>query len=106
MEMDVLIYINLKNQNKHRLRIIFCGTENFLKDLNITLFNQINTSDINLIDMNKYGNNVFNLRYINNDDINKLYQYMYKKCYYIFTKKKKKSLTYFLMKENKKLLIS
>lgn len=79
-----------KNQNKHRLRITFCGTENFLKDLNIKLLNQINTSNINLIDMNKYGSNVFNLRYINYDDINKLYEYMYKDATIFLQRKKEK----------------
>lgn len=84
-----------EDQNKHRFKIIFCGTENFLKDLNITLSEQINTSNINLIDMNKYGSNVFNLRYINNDDINKLYNYMYENATIYLKRKKDKFDIYF-----------
>ena len=56
---------------------------------------QINTSNINLIDMNKYGSNVFNLRYINNDDINKLYNYMYENATIYLKRKKDKFDIYF-----------
>ena len=45
--------------------------------------------------MNKYGSNVFNLRYINNDDINKLYNYMYENATIYLKRKKDKFDIYF-----------
>jgi hypothetical protein len=83
------------DQNLQRLRITFCGTEKFLNSLNDILHNNIGTSDNKLIDMNKYGNNVFNLRYVDNDSIYKLFDYMYKDAT-IYLKRKKEKFDIFM----------
>lgn len=84
-----------KDQNKHRLTITFCGTKDFLNDLNITLSVQAFTETRILIDMNKYGCNVFNLRYIGNNDIRNLFNYMYKDATIYLKRKREKFITFF-----------
>lgn len=84
-----------KDQNIHRLKITFCGTEDFLNNLKIELHKQLDLNLNNLINMNKYGSNVFNLRYIKNSDMYKLYEYMYKDST-IFLKRKKEKFEIFI----------
>ena len=84
-----------KDQNKHRLTITFCGTKDFLNDLNTTLSAQAFTETRTLIDMNKYGCNVFNLRYIGNNDIRNLFNYMYKDATVYLKRKREKFITFF-----------
>lgn len=78
-----------KDQNMHRLKITFCGTEKFLIDLKKKLEKDIGCSG-KIIDMNKYGSNVFNLRYINNKSILNLYDYMYTDSTIYLNRKKRK----------------
>ena len=79
-----------KDQNLHRAKIIFCGTEKFLNSLMVEINNSLGLEVNKLIDMNKYGSNVFNLRYLKNNDIYKLYEYMYKDATIFLTRKKDK----------------
>lgn len=83
-----------KDQNIHRAKVIFCGTKDFLNSLNHQIHQDINLNLNDLIDMNKYGNNVFNLRYIRNEDIYKLYEYMYEGATVFLTRKKDKFLQF------------
>ena len=79
-----------KDQYIHRATAFFCGTQKFLECLNNLLSNEICLKDTKLINMNKYGSNVFNLRYCRNDDIVKLYDYMYEDATIFLNRKKSK----------------
>ncbi|MEE1447971.1 LAGLIDADG family homing endonuclease [Faecalibacillus intestinalis] len=77
------------DQNKHRLNITFCGTEAFLIDVKNVLEKE-NIHYGKIINMNKYGSNVFNLRYGRNESVIKLYEYLYKDSTICLKRKKKK----------------
>lgn len=82
-----------KDQYIHRLRITFCGTEAFLLNLK-NLLEQNGINNGSMIDMNKYGSNVFNLRFISNAGIIKLYNYMYKDSTIFLNRKREKFETF------------
>ena len=56
-----------------------------------------------LVDMNKYGSNVFNLVYTKNKDIVSLYYYMYKDATVFLTRKKNKFDNFFKQRSLTKL---
>ena len=88
---DGCIYLaKPKNQYIHRANITFCGTEKFLLNLKSVISDQTQLETGSVIDMNKYGSNVFNLRYSRNHDVKILYNYMYKNATIFLNRKKEK----------------
>ncbi len=83
-----------KGQNLKRLNISICGTKEFLNNLNIFLNKQIGTTNNKLINMNKYGSNVFNLRYTSNDDVIKFCEYIYLDCTICLERKRDKYIQF------------
>lgn len=83
-----------KDQKLKRLKISICGTKEFLNNLNTFLNEQIGTTKNKLIDMNKYGSNVFNLRYTSNDDVIKFCEYIYSDCTICLERKRNKYIQF------------
>ena len=79
-----------KDQYIHRATAYFCGTEEFLNELNCFLNREVGLEIKELIDMNKYGSNIFNLRYIRNAEIINLYEYLYHESEIFLHRKKEK----------------
>lgn len=82
------------DQILRRLKISICGTKGFLNNLNIFLNKQIGTTKNKLIDMNKYGSNVFNLRYTSNNDVIKFCEYIYSDYTICLERKKNKYIEF------------
>ena len=81
-----------KDQNLSRLRLSICVTESFGKDiLNLFYENNIikNINNSNLIDLRKYGNNIFNVRLNSMQDIVKFYKFIYKDSNVYLSRKKR-----------------
>lgn len=101
---DGCIYTFKPNdQNLLRARITICGTKNFLLCLQQRINEDLNIGMKQLVDMNKYGSNVFNLVYTKNKDIVSLYYYMYKDATVFLTRKKNKFDNFFKQRSLTKL---
>lgn len=80
-----------KDMNIKSLKTTFCGTRKFLESINQALHDsEVIIEPKPLIDMNKYGSNVFNLRIFNNHELANLYDYMYKDAEIYLDRKKEK----------------
>ena len=77
-----------KDQTVHRMVMTFCSTEMFLNNLNSLLSKKLDIDIKKIINMNKYGCNVYNLRYNKNEELLKLYHLLYDDSN-IFLKRKK-----------------
>jgi hypothetical protein len=88
--------IRAKRQRVHSVTAYFAGTKPFLEKLNLYLHNSAGLSYRELIDMNNYNANVYNLRYNRQSDIIKLYEYMYSNSSIYLKRKKQKFIQYFL----------
>ena len=81
--------IKPKDQRIHRANISFCGNEQLVKEL-YDFFKENLDIDRLIVDMNKYGNNIFNFRLRTNDHVIKLKEYMYSNATIYMKRKREK----------------
>lgn len=87
-----------KDQRLSRYGISICGTSSFLYGMKEILDKSIKCN-ATIIDMNKYGVNIFNLRLSNNADLYNFYKYIYADAT-IYMVRKKNRLEEFMNERN------
>lgn len=78
-----------KDQNIHRASIMFCADETLANEIQKLLLEDV---DINssIIDMKKYGHNIYNVRFSKNEYVYKFYDYIYCNATFYMERKKEK----------------
>ena len=79
--------IKPKDQNIHRAKVMFCADKTLAQEIQDLLLKRIGIQSY-IVDMNKYGNNIYNVRFDRNEYIYKFYEYIY--CNATFYMKRKK----------------
>lgn len=81
--------IKPKDQYIHRANVTFCGNKQLVNEL-YKFFKENLDMEGFIVDMNKYGNNIFNFRLRTNDQIFKLREYMYNNATIYMKRKREK----------------
>lgn len=81
--------IKPKDQHLHRANIMFCADETLANEIKELLFNEVEIMS-SIINMNKYGNDIYNVRFGKNEYIYKFYDYIYNNATFYMKRKKEK----------------
>lgn len=79
--------IKPKDQHIHRAKIMFCADETLANEIKELLFNEVGIISV-IINMKKYGHNIYNVRFGKNEYVYKFYDYIYNNAIFYMKRKR------------------